>query len=75
MKMILPMLAVFCFALAGVGCKTTGSCADKCESHGHSHVDSKKCCGTCTKDAKKCCGSCSKETPKCEDKCDNSKAK
>lgn len=52
MKMILPFLAVFCFALAGVGCKST-SCCGKCggEAHGHSHADDKPCCG---KDGK-CC--------------------
>lgn len=46
MKMILPVLAVFCFSLAGVGCK----------SHGHSHGEGAKCCGKCDASAKKCCG-------------------
>lgn len=51
MKMILPFLAVFCFALAGVGCKS--ACCGTCGGdHGHSHADGeKKCCG---KDGK-CC--------------------
>lgn len=64
MKMILPALAVFCFALAGVGCKST-SC-------GHSHGDGAKCCGKC-EGAAKCCGKCGKEEAKCCGKCDKAK--
>ena len=51
MKMILPFLAVFCFALAGAGCKTTS-----CSSCTHDH--SAKCCGKCDGASKKCCGKC-----------------
>lgn len=65
MKMILPMLAVFCFALAGVGCNST--CATGC-----SHDHGAKCCGTCAAE-KKCCGKCSKEKAKCCGKCDKPK--
>ena len=58
MKMILPMLAVFCFALAGAGCKST--CGSAC---GHDHAA--KCCGKCdgaakSGDKKACCGKCGK---------------
>lgn len=63
MKMILPMLAVFCFAVAGagVGCKSTScghdhgaKCCGKCDGE-------KKCCGKCGKEEKKCCGKCGKD--------------
>lgn len=62
MKMILPFLAVFCFALAGVGCKST-SCCGKCggEAHGHTHTEGEKCCGKCSSEKKECCGKCSKD--------------
>ena len=45
MKMILPFLAVFCFTLAGVGCKS------------HGHAEGAKCCGKCGGDkaSKKAC--------------------
>ncbi len=59
MKMILPALAVVCFALSGVGCASS-SCCGKCggghgdHSHAdgstHSHDGDKKCCGKCGKD-------------------------
>lgn len=56
MKLILPMLAVFCFALAGFGCSSTCSSC----SHGHDHAA--KCCGKCAGDeAKACCGKCGKD--------------
>ena len=51
MKMILPFLAVCCFALAGVGCKST--CGSSC---GHDHAA--KCCGKCDGAKKECCGKC-----------------
>ena len=58
MKLILPMLAVFCFALSGVGCKST-SCCGKCGGEAHTHADGsshshgdKKCCGKCGKEKK-----------------------
>lgn len=67
MKMILPFLAVCCFALAGVGCKSTSS------GHGHDH--GAKCCGKCDGASKKCCGKCGKEEKKCCGKCGKDKAK
>ena len=52
MKIFVPLLAVFCFSLAGVGCKSTccGSCGG---DHGHSHGDKDKCCSTDGKCCKK----------------------
>lgn len=59
MKLIIPMLAVCCFALGGVGCKST-SCCGKCSGGAaHSHTDG-KCCGTCGKDKKACPADCTK---------------
>ena len=55
MKFLLPLLAMFCFTLAGVGCKST--CATSCDSDA-------KCCGKCDKAdgaEKKCCGKCGKD--------------
>lgn len=55
MKFALPLLALFCFTLAGVGCKST-SCGTSCDSEA-------KCCGKCDsadKADKKCCGKCDK---------------
>lgn len=66
MKMILPFLAVCCFALAGVGCKSTGSTC--------SHDHGAKCCGTCDGAKKDCCGTCDKGEKKCCGKCDKAKA-
>lgn len=65
MKMILPALAVFCFALGGIGCKSTS-----CTSCSHDH--GAKCCGKCD-GAKKCCGKCGKEEAKCCGKCGKDK--
>lgn len=67
MKFLLPLLAVFCFTLAGVGCKSTcSSCSSGCD---HAH---KECCGKCGKD--KCCGKCGKDTEKkCCGKCGKDK--
>lgn len=51
MKCLIPMLAVLCFTVCGVGCKST--CCGKCGGdHGHSHAE-KKCCGTDGKCCKK----------------------
>lgn len=50
MKLLLPFLAMFCFTLAGVGCKS------------HSHA-SGGCCGKdgkCCKEAKACPAGCTK---------------
>ena len=49
MKLMIPMLAVCCFAFAGVGCKST-SCCGKCGGDkAHSHSDAKTCPANCTK--------------------------
>ncbi|MGB0768884.1 MAG: hypothetical protein ACPGYV_14380 [Phycisphaeraceae bacterium] len=70
MKLLLPFLAVFCFALAG--CQSTGSaCCGSCGGHGHSHATD--CCGSCGKDKAKCCGKCDDTCggeKKCCGKCD-----
>ena len=56
MKMILPFLAVCCFAMAGVGCQSTqccGKCGGEAHTHDgetHTHGSDKKCCGKCGKD-------------------------
>ncbi|MEM9347827.1 MAG: hypothetical protein AAGB26_14550 [Planctomycetota bacterium] len=55
MKMILPALAVFCFAISGVGCQSTSSCCGSCGGEAHTHADGtththgkeEKCCGKC----------------------------
>ena len=52
MKLLLPFLAVCCFAVAGVGCKSS------CSSCSHDHEA--KCCGKCD-GANKCCGKCGKD--------------
>ncbi len=52
MKFVLPLLAMFCFTLAGVGCAST-SCSS-CDGEA-------KCCGKCDGDAKACCGKCGKD--------------
>lgn len=46
MKFMIPLLAVFCFALVSTGCKSTccGTCGG--DKAAHSHAGDKPCCGT-----------------------------
>lgn len=45
MKYLLPLVALFCFSLAGVGCKST-SCCGKC---GGGDAAAKACPADCDK--------------------------
>ena len=51
MKHLVPLLAVVCFSIAGLGCKSTccgecGTCESEPAAHNHSHDgDGTTCCG------------------------------